>query len=71
MIWAVVKRNRFILLFIAVLSPLMYHFLLERDREYLHSILVFLCVIACSLFFIFRYRRGMPNLLHLSIALDN
>ncbi|KAJ7376863.1 hypothetical protein OS493_032011 [Desmophyllum pertusum] len=32
MIWTTVKRNRFILLFIVILSPLMYHFLQERDR---------------------------------------
>lgn len=31
MIWAVVKRNRYILLFTAVISPLMYHFILRRE----------------------------------------
>lgn len=34
MVWAAVKRNRFILLFIVALSPFIYHFLLERERKY-------------------------------------
>ena len=35
MIWTAVRRNRLLVFVIIVLCPLMYHFLLERERKLL------------------------------------
>ena len=33
MIWAVLKRNRFLILFIVIVCPLMYHFIVRREGK--------------------------------------